>query len=650
MQSFIQYRKFRHAVEAQLERKRRLADESAEKSSPQPGQTYTPEPNGREKDVEKGDAEFEGDPSSPHSHEHLHAPYGVRPGEVAAVRRSSVPREAEETMMATNRPQGEVEPPYRPGGSSNDDEGEDDDDDDDELMRQRSSLAATLSPQASGNTRLGRMLTGVNIRRRSTREGGDGDVFVVGYEGADDPLDPHNWGFGTRVRCTLIIAAIGCVVGIASAIDSSVVRRVAAEFGVGEVAASLGTGLFLIGFGAGALFAGPISETVGRNPVYIVTLILYMIFIMAAGLAPNFGAWLAFRFIAGVFGSTPLTCAGGSISDLWRPMERVWTFPIFANAAFTGPLLGPVAGGWIAQSRTLSWRWTEWVTLLVSGVVLGLVVLLQPETYPPTLLKWKAAHLRALTGDHRYRAELEIRRESFVHRLQRALWRPFLLTTREPIIVLISLYLTVVYIVLFGFLDGYDYIFGQTYGESPGITGICFLGIIVGLFGASALVLVIYKWAKHDLQKIQEQGGDKLPPEFRLWFSMLGGAFAIPISLFWMGWTARPDISIWSPLAASVLFGYGILCVFISCYQYIIDSYETYSASALASITLIRYVASGGMVVASIPFYQNMGVAYTCTILGCISAVMVPVPYIFYRYGPWIRKHSRYAITHTSKA
>jgi hypothetical protein len=58
-----------------------------------------------------------------------------------------------------------------------------------------------------------------------------------------------------------------------------------------------------------------------------------------------------------------------------------------------------------------------------------------------------------------------------------------------------------------------------------------------------------------------------LPPEFRLWFSMLGGAFAIPIGLFWMAWTSYPSISIWSPLAASVLFGYGILCVFISCYQ-----------------------------------------------------------------------------------
>jgi MFS family permease len=94
----------------------------------------------------------------------------------------------------------------------------------------------------------------------------------------------------------------------------------------------------------GALFAGPFSETLGRNPVYITTLGLYMIFIMASGLAPNIGAQLAFRFLAGFFGSTPLVCAGGSISDLWNPMERVLAFPSFALAAFMGPLMGPVIG------------------------------------------------------------------------------------------------------------------------------------------------------------------------------------------------------------------------------------------------------------------------------------------------------------------
>ena len=368
-----------------------------------------------------------------------------------------------------------------------------------------------------------------------------------------------------------------------------------------------------------------------------------MLFIMASALAPNIGSQLAFRFIAGCFASTPLTCAGGSISDLWSPMERVYAFPVFANAAFMGPIFGPVVGGFIGSSPLISWRWTEWITLIISGLVLFLITFFQPETYAPILLKWKAAHLRTLTGDSRYRGAVEIISETFLRRLGRALYRPFLLTLREPIILLFALYLTVIYIILFTFLNGYTFIFTETYHFTQGLTGLSFLGIGIGLCFASLLVPIIYTRAQHDLARIRRTGGDRLPPESRLWFAMLG-APAIPISLFWMGWTAYPSLSPWSPLAASVLFGYGILCVFISCYQYIIDSYESFSASALASVTLIRYVAAGGMVEVAIPFYERLGVQDTLTVLACLSALLVPVPYAFYRWGRRIRKWSRYAV------
>jgi len=157
-------------------------------------------------------------------------------------------------------------------------------------------------------------------------------------------------------------------------------------------------------------------------------------------------------------------------------------------------------------------------------------VLFQPETYAPILLKWKAAQLRQLTGDDRYKAEVEIRDVTFIKRLGRALYRPFVLTFSEPIIILVALYLSVIYIILFTFLNGYTFIFTETYGFSEGITGLSFIGIGIGLCLATALVPVIYAWAEKDLKKIQAEGGTRLPPEFRLWFGMLG-APAIPISV-----------------------------------------------------------------------------------------------------------------------
>lgn len=401
-------------------------------------------------------------------------------------------------------------------------------------------------------------------------------------------------------------------------------------------------GIFLIGFGIGALISGPFSETVGRNPIYIATLVLYMLFLIGAGLSRNFGTLLVCRFISGMFGATPLVCAGGSLSDLWTPAERVYAFPMFACASFLGPLLGPAAGSWIGETGVLSWRWVEWVSLIFSGVVLTIVVLFQPETYGPILLKWKAEHLRRLTGDERYRGAIEIRKVPLIWRLVRSLYRPFVMTARELIIMLIALYLTVIYIVLFTFLTGYTFIYTETYHLSQGMTGVCFLGIAVGIVSSAALIPVNMRLRQRDIARAEAQGHSRVAPESRLYWAMFG-APSIPISLFWMGWTARPFISLWSPLLASVLFGFGIICVFMSSYQYIIDSYEIYAASALSSVTLIRYVASGAMIEVSIPFYKNMGVAYTLTIMGALSALLVPIPFVFYKYGPVIRKKSKYA-------
>ncbi|CRL23028.1 unnamed protein product [Penicillium camemberti] len=47
------------------------------------------------------------------------------------------------------------------------------------------------------------------------------------------------------------------------------------------------------------------------------------------------------------------------------------------------------------------------------------------------------------------------------------------------------------------------------------------------------------------------------------------------------------------------------------------------------------------MVIVSIPMYSNLGVHWSLTLLGCSSAVMTPVPFVFYKYGHLIRQRNR---------
>jgi len=167
----------------------------------------------------------------------------------------------------------------------------------------------------------------------------NGSIYYLVEWPPNDPLMPRNWPRLKRIKTTLLIDLVTFVVTAASSIDSAVVVPAAAEFGVSLVTETLGgTGIYLIGFGCGALLASPLSELVGRYPVYMGTLVIFGIWIMAAALSPNIGAQIVFRFLAGCFASAPLTVAGGSISDIWNGREKTWGFPLFAITGFGGPV------------------------------------------------------------------------------------------------------------------------------------------------------------------------------------------------------------------------------------------------------------------------------------------------------------------------
>ncbi|KAL2670526.1 hypothetical protein Neosp_014314 [[Neocosmospora] mangrovei] len=494
---------------------------------------------------------------------------------------------------------------------------------------------------------LARSMAGIHLRDASAYRGLSGPIFIVSWEGPDDPLNPRNWSVTKRVMVTLQVGLISTAVGAASGIDATALPQAAKEFDVSDVVESLATGLYLIGIGVGSLFAGPFSETFGRNAVYIGSMLIFAIWIMAAGLSPNIGAQLAFRFLAGCCGSTPIVCCGGSVADLWNSLEKTWSFPIYTSFGFGGSILGAIIGAYIAPSEVLNWRWVEWIVLMLSGFLLLLVLLFMPETYGPVLLHWRASHYRRITGDSRFFSEHELTGATFLHRLKVSMSRPFLMLT-EPIIMAMTLYITVLYIILFTFLVGWPYIFEKTYGINQGLTNTIFVAMFLGMQFIYVLVPFIYNKTAHAIRSTEspeESKRLKFSPEIRLWYAMLGTAIAIPVSLFWMGWTATPNVSIWSPIIASALFGFGVTGVFICTYLYIIDSYEVYSASALTFASLVRYIAAGGMTVVGIPFYENMGTDYTLTIMACISLALVPIPYLLYFYGHRLREKSKYAVS-----
>lgn len=107
---------------------------------------------------------------------------------------------------------------------------------------------------------------------------------------------------------TFEICLLTFSVYIGSSIFTAGIETVTKQFHISEVAATLSLTLFVGGYGLGPLLWSPMSEVpqVGRNPIYISTLIVFVALQVPAALAKNLGTLLAFRFLTGFFGSPAL--------------------------------------------------------------------------------------------------------------------------------------------------------------------------------------------------------------------------------------------------------------------------------------------------------------------------------------------------------
>ncbi|KIW23282.1 uncharacterized protein PV07_11493 [Cladophialophora immunda] len=466
---------------------------------------------------------------------------------------------------------------------------------------------------------------------------GNGKI-VVDITGDDDPIDPHNWPLFARCKNIAVLCLLIFSQGWASAADSMANSRMSQEYGVSKVAANLSQALYLLGIGSGCLFCGPLSETVGRNPTYLGATVCYLCFVLGTALTSNLGGRIVCRYFVGVFASATLGINGASVSDQFRPVKRAFAFPVIAWANVAAPMLAPVAGGWLVQDRNLSWHWTDWVTLIISGFAFIIAFLFLPETYLPVLLDWKARHLRRVSGSSRY-VSGHAEKASLLKRLRETLPMPVVYFSSEPVVAVLGGYLILVYILMFTFLSGFDYIFKKTYDLSDGLTGSCFASIAAGSTCFTLFAPALFHLSRVHTNYVRQAW---IKPEYRLWPAIVTAPL-MPISLFWLGWTNYSSISLWSGLAACFCFGIVATAVYVSSYEYIVDSYTKHSAVALASITMARYLIAGTMVMAARPMYTGIGVHWTMTLLGCIGLLLAPAPLFFRWYGKKLRAKSAYA-------
>lgn len=210
--------------------------------------------------------------------------------------------------------------------------------------------SATDDPEAAANAN----------KPASSSSSSTGGGERIGFDGPKDPDDPMNWPIRKKFSIVTNVALLSALGQMSSCMLAPAAEQVTTEFRTANMTMGvLVVSVFMVGTAAGLLLTSGVSEVYGRCAVIHATNVLFVVFGVAAAVSSSIGQLVMFRLLQGVAAAAPPAIGGGVIGDMFVPCERGRATAMYGFGLLLGPIVGPIAGGYIAQD--LGWRWVCWV-------------------------------------------------------------------------------------------------------------------------------------------------------------------------------------------------------------------------------------------------------------------------------------------------
>ncbi|KAM3502670.1 hypothetical protein MY11210_008994 [Beauveria gryllotalpidicola] len=450
----------------------------------------------------------------------------------------------------------------------------------------------------------------------------------------NDPDDPKNWPVWYRTWVIATVSFSAWVVVLFSTSYTGALPGLMAEFGVSKTYGTMGMTTYLLGLAVGSLVVAPMSELFGRRIVYLVGLAVWAVFVIPCGVADCLTTILANRFLGALFGAALISNGPGTVVDVSKPEYLAMGMSLFSLGPFNGPVLGPLIGGFVYQYR--GWRWTNWIVLVLAGVAFSMMMTVR-ETYAPRILRKRTEKLQKETGDLRWWCQYD-RTIPWWQLVATNLKRPIVLFFTEPIVWFINVWNALIYGILYLCFVAYPVVFAQHRGWSPGFAGMSYLGIGTGIVLAIAVEPLVRRIIN---SRPRDAATGKPPPEAAA-LIMVVGSLLTAIGQMGFARTCLPTSIPWIvPVLFGVPFGFGNTLSFIYSSNYLAGAYGIYAASALASNAVIRSIFGATLPLAGAKMYETLSPQWAGTLCGLLAVAMIPVPFVFWRYGAVIRGKSR---------
>ncbi|KAI1179495.1 major facilitator superfamily transporter [Nemania sp. FL0916] len=463
---------------------------------------------------------------------------------------------------------------------------------------------------------------------------------IVSWE-PNDKENPYNFSTKRKALITIITMLTVINTTLGSSLPSMAVPAITQEWGVtSSTQKVLPISTYLTGYVFGPLLWGPFSEHIGRRNLTIAAHCLFTVWTLGCALSPNWPAFLVFRLLCGAFGSAPIAIVSGQLADIFDdPVTRGRALAYFMATTVFGPLLAPIISGFC--STTIGWRWAFWIALVYAGATLIPVVLLLPETYAPVLLTRRARKIRKEDPTAQVYSAFELEDKDIKQVVTKVLTRPIRMILTELIVTATCIYLALVYAIFYISFGSFPIIFQDLYGLSPGVAGLLFLPQFVGILIALG---IFFMWDNY-LRKAQEKNlpWTKKEEYRRVPLATLGGPI-FAVSMFWLGFSAKKDVSYAVPSIAGVGFGLGYQLIFMGMLNYLTDAYEIFAASANSASSSLRSLFAVVLPLATASMFQELGIAGALGLLGGLSLLLGAVPFVFLWKGEQIREKSAFCL------
>ena len=138
---------------------------------------------------------------------------------------------------------------------------------------------------------------------------------------------------------------------------------------------------YLIGFAAGQMIYGPLSDRYGRRPVLLAAVALYLASTLACAAAQSVDVLIAARALQGISGSGAIVLARAIVRDVYSGVQAARELSLMGSISATAPIVAPMIGG--VLQAAFGWR-ANFICMSAGGLIaLVVAARLLPETLRP---------------------------------------------------------------------------------------------------------------------------------------------------------------------------------------------------------------------------------------------------------------------------